>query len=98
MRGKKDGNRTLLTINPRYRHNTMKGLILVGVKSVARSRFLSLLSVPREHNLTKTPIKKTQCLLVLTQFPLEVFLLFLASDHLDFLLIIPENLHSTHIY
>lgn len=77
----------------------MKGLILVGVKSVARSSFLSLLSVPREHNLTKTPMKKKpQCLLVLTQFPLEVFLLFLARDHLDFLLIIPENLHLTHIY
>lgn len=53
--GKEVGNGSLFTTNPRYRYNV---LTLVGVKIVARLRFPSLLSIPREHNLTKSTLKK----------------------------------------
>lgn len=70
-------------------------LIFVGAPSMTRSRFLFLLSVPREHSLTKTTLKSWVSS-VSDSVPLSNFL-FHTRGHLDFHLIILEK-HPFNAY
>lgn len=70
-------------------------LIFVGAPSMTRSRFLFLLSVPREHSLTKTTLKSWVSS-VSDSVPLSNFL-FHTRGHLDFHLIILEK-HPFNTY
>lgn len=70
-------------------------LIFVGAPSMTRSRFLFLLSVPREHSLTKTTLKSLVSS-VSDSVPLSNFL-FHTREHLDFHLTILEK-HQFNTY
>lgn len=88
------GGSSLFINNPT--HARYNSLMPVGVKSVARSRFPSQLSVPREHDLTKTTLESSVSS-GSNSFSPDNFLLFLAREHLDPHLITPENIHPAHV-
>lgn len=69
-------------------------LIRVGAPGLARSRCPSVLSVPREHNLTRTTVKKKSVSSGSNSVPLINCRLSYAREHLDFHLIIFDVLRA----